>query len=236
MITMYDTTTPGAVGRLASTSPDAVAGYIDGRYRDVAELERLYPNHRHLSIAVSAADDADCLDIENGDATPSQAPGWVIRQHARGVPRPVLYANLSTMPSVTLRLEQSGIARKSVRLWMAHYNRVVDIPEGFDAHQYTDTFQGRNVDVSVCLEDFFDVPPVVTHPKKRRPMPRPVRRHRPAPIHPKVKGSAVGSAIATGILAILHALGVSPITPAEAAGAAGIGAIIAGWLTPAGGQ
>ena len=234
MITMYDTTTPGAVGRLASTSSDAVAGYVDGRYKDLAELVRLYPNHRHLSIAVTADHDADCLDIENGDATPAQAPGWVIRQHARGVPRPVLYANLSTMPVVVLRLEQAGIPRKSVRLWMAHFDQHAVIPDGFDAHQYSDTFQGRNVDVSVCLEDFFDVPPVPVPVRKRRPLPRPVRRQRPKPIHPKVKGAAIGSAIAGAIIGLLHAVGVAHITAAETSAAGVLGALIAGYLTPAG--
>lgn len=235
MIHMYDTVTPGAVGRLASTSPDAIAGYIDGRYKDLAELERLYPNHQHLSIAVSAGDDADCLDVENGDATPAQAPGWVIRQHARGVARPVLYADLSTLPIVMLKVASAGIARRSVRLWMAHFDQVPNVPDGYDGHQYTDRWQGRNVDASVVLDDFFELPPAPA-PVKPRPRHRPVRVPRPLKkIHPKVKGSTIGAAIAGGIIGLLHAIGVTHITAAETSAAGVLGALIAGYLTPSSG-
>lgn len=232
LVQMLDTTTPGAIGRLASTSPDAIAGYIDGRYRDLTELEKLYPNHHHLSIVVTADDDGDCLDIENGDATPAQAPGWVLRQRARGHARPWLYANSSTWPTVEAYLQRSGISRPEVVKWRADFDQDPNLLPDDDAKQYTDHWQGRNVDASMVRSEVFDLP-LPRHGAKPRPRHRPVRVPRPRkPIHPKVKGATAGSAIATGILALLHALGVNPITPAEAAGAASLGAIIAGYLTP----
>lgn len=232
---LYDSTTPSAIGRLASTSPDAVAGYIDGRYKDVAELVRDYPNHRHLSIAVSARDDADVLDIENGDAVPAEAPGWLRRQHARGVARPWLYANTDTWPAVLHYVQLAGIPRNAFVKWRAQFDNVGELQGDDDAKQFTDHWQGRNVDASVVADAIGELIP--GHQPVKRPRPRPVRRPRPhpGPIHPKVKGSTAGAAIATGIVALLHQLGVNPITPAEASAAAGLGAIIAGYLTPAGG-
>ncbi len=232
MIRMFDTVTPAAIGRLASTSPDAVAGYVDGRYRDLTQLENAYPGHHHMGIAVTARDDAECLDIETGDATPWDAPGWVRRQHARGVARPCLYANESTMPTVKVVLQRAGIERQAVRLWMAHYNGVTDVPAGFDAHQYTDHWEGRNVDASMCLDDFFSLP--APHPGKaaaparRHPVRRAAARAKP---HRKVVAAGTGGGLGIAILHILAGAGVT-VTPTEAAGISTAVAILAGWLAP----
>lgn len=222
MITMLDTVDPGVIGRLASTSPTAVAGYDDGLYNDIAQLEREYPAHHHLSICVFAWDNGDCLDIENGDATPAEAPGWVRRQHARGESRPCLYANESTMPAVKFHLDQAGIPRQSVRLWVAHYDGIAEVPAGYDAKQYSDHWHNRNVDVSVCLDDFFELAPPRPRPNPKPPKNRKRKRRRPIPvkpIHPKVKGASLAAILATGITAGLNAAGIH-LTPAE------VGAIV----------
>ena len=232
MIRMYDTVDPRQIGRLASTSPEAVAGYADGRFRDLAEIEELYPHHHHLAIVVSAGDDGDCLDIENGDALTAEAVGWVRRQHARGAARPVLYANLTTMPAIVQDLSRAGIPRPAVRLWMAHFDGAENIPEGFDAHQFTNHWQNRNLDASACLDDFFALqvkPPVEVKPRPRH---RPVRVPRPKPIHRKVKGASAGAAIAGAITQLLAQVGVAHITTWEASLAGLLGALAAGWLTP----
>lgn len=235
MTLMFDSVTPSAIGRLASTSPDAVAGYVDGRYRDIAALERDYPNHRHLSIAVTARDDADCLDIENGDAVPAEAPGWLRRQHARGVARPWLYANTSTWPAVLRYVQLAGIPRGAFVKWRADFDGVQELQGDDDAKQFTDHWQGRNVDASVVRDEILELLGPHTPPKKR-PRPHPVRRPRPSlNIHPKVKGATGGAALAGLIIAALHALGVSHITAAETSAAGVLGSALAGYLTPAGG-
>lgn len=161
-INMFDTVTVSTVPSFANTSSEAVAGYVDGLYNDEQQLKAAFPDAQHLSIAVFASDDADCLDVETGDATPGEAPGWVNRQLARGATRPCLYANASTMPAVVAACQGTGIQRASVRLWVAHYIYVQPAPPfelGADAVQWTDRALGRNLDQSICLDTFFGPPP-----------------------------------------------------------------------------
>jgi hypothetical protein len=223
-ITILDSVNPSAFGRLATTSTDALAGYDDGRFNDIGQIERNYPGHRHQAIAVFASDNGDWLDIETSDATPSQAPGWVRRQHARGLARPGLYANLSTMAAVERALAAAGVARNSVRLIVAHYDGIAQVPAGYDAKQYTDHWEGRNVDASVALDDFFDMASIAK-PKKRPPAKKKV-------IHPKVKGATAGGISGVGVSVLLTALKVH-VTPAEASSIATILAFLVGYVAPA---
>lgn len=146
-IEMYDSTEANQVPR----NPEAVAGYLDGKYPSYNAMLKRFPKAKHVSIAVFAKDDAHCLDVERWDATPAQAPGWVRRQHARGIKRPWLYADKSTMPEVKMRLAADHIPRSQVILWVADPtggNR--HIPSGFDACQYGWNPGGKNVDISLC--------------------------------------------------------------------------------------
>lgn len=102
-------------------NPPAVAAYKDGLYANVDEARKRFPHARIVPIAVFASHVGEALDIETGDATPTQAPAWVKRQKARGVKRPIVYANLSTMPAVLKALSAQGIKRSDVRVWTAHY-------------------------------------------------------------------------------------------------------------------
>ena len=214
---MYDSVSTGALPRIASTSHDAVAGYVGGSWPTYSEIVRLFPNHHHLSIAVNAGEDAECLDIETGDATPVQAPDWVRRQHGRGIRRPVLYANRSTMPAVHAALQSAGIPRTAVRLWVADYIFVRPASlDGYDAWQWTDHALGRNLDESLCADDFFDTVPAHAEPvkppkPKRHPIKRIVHRvspKKPKPIHPKVTGATLGALVAGIVTAALNKAGV----------------------------
>ena len=65
--------------------PDAFGGYDDGRYADAAAISAAYPSVPVLKFTVFSADnEGDCLDIENGDATPDAAPGWTVRRRQAG--------------------------------------------------------------------------------------------------------------------------------------------------------
>jgi hypothetical protein len=139
---------------------EAVAGYTSGLFPTWSLLVQAFPNAKRLSIAVNAEQDADCLDIENGDARPDQAAAWHARQRARGVLRPCLYADTSTMPAVVSALTAAGIGRNSYRLWTAHFTDVPHIEAGSDATQWTDHALGRNLDSSLCVPSFFDEAPV----------------------------------------------------------------------------
>ena len=147
----------------------AAAGYVNGRYANIAELRDRFPGARILSIAVTADADADCLDIERFDAVPGDAPGWYARQKARGVARPCLYASASLMQSAVLPvLEAAGIPRSEVRLWSAHYGagqhrcgpascRLMSIEA--DGTQFDDRALGRDLDQSLLVADFFGAVP-----------------------------------------------------------------------------
>jgi Putative peptidoglycan binding domain len=168
-LTMADSIVPGNL----PPGYDAYLGYTDGRWPDFqAEVAR-FPGKHVLGLAVTAADDAEGLDVENYDATPDQAPAWVQRQLARHVSRPVIYASASAkspgggMPAVLTALAGAGIVRSAVRLLSAHYGAgehicgpgtcgLVHIP--MDGTQWTDSAAGVGgaaIDASVLADDFF---------------------------------------------------------------------------------
>lgn len=159
-ITMYDSVTVGTV----PADPPAVAGYVDGLWPTYEPLVWKFPHARHLSIAVNAGVNAECLDVEQGDASPAQAPEWVRRQLGRGVARPVVYASLSNAQAVLAALEAQGLGRQVVRLWTAHYTNkphLCSVACGFgftgtaDATQFTSHALARNLDASLCADSFF---------------------------------------------------------------------------------
>jgi hypothetical protein len=153
----------------------AVAGYVDGDFADYTALRSRFPQADVLSIAVFAEDNAECLDIETGDATPEEAAAWVTRQLSLGVSRPCLYADASEMIQVISAMNAAGVPRSALRLWSAHYTGQAHIcgpsscralPESADGTQWTDNANGLDLDESLLLDDFFgSAPPqaVVTY-------------------------------------------------------------------------
>ena len=146
------------------------AGYIGGQWPTYADgsLHRHLPDAHLVSIAVGPVYDADCLDIEKGDATNAEAAAWVKRQWARGVKRPKLYTSVSNWPALAAALGAAGIKRKpwgkSYRRWSAHYTfkahrcgRKCGMPGPgrAGATQWTDKALGRNLDESLCSRSFF---------------------------------------------------------------------------------
>lgn len=152
---------------LLPAGPFAYAGYVGGDWPTFAELERKFPGHHLLSIAVNASEDAECLDIEAGDATIAQAPDWVKRQIRRGVFRPVLYVDASNMKALQQAMAAAGVPGNAWRLWTAHYLNKAHLCApwscGYGIHeadgtQWTDKALGLSLDQSVLVPDFFDKP------------------------------------------------------------------------------
>lgn len=129
---MYDAITPGNVPAGATL----VAGYGDGYYQDVAAFKARFPGATVVEIAVFASDDlGTVLDVETGDATPAQAPGWVqMRRHA-GID-PTVYCNSNTWPSVRSAFAAAGVPEP--HYWIAAYDGDPTIPAGAVAKQYSD--------------------------------------------------------------------------------------------------
>jgi hypothetical protein len=153
---MYDSVNLSGIPRGAT----AVAGYVGGNWATYSAIPKFFPKARRLSIAVNAGEDADCLDIERGDATIQQAPAWVKRQRSRGVKRPVVYTSLANARALLAELKAAGIRRKDVRLWIAHYtgrpHRCSPLCHfGFwtraDATQWVSM---QHYDCSLCAPDF----------------------------------------------------------------------------------
>jgi len=166
---MYDAITVSALPGGA----DAYAGYVQGKWPTFAALkQRFGGGHAHLlSIAVFASGNADCLDIEHGDATNAQAPAWVKRQLA-GAGRPCLYTSASNMDALVTELNSAGISRAEIRLWSAHYGQGKHIcgpgtcgltRHSCDGTQWTDSALGRSLDESVLLSNFFSLSTPANH-------------------------------------------------------------------------
>lgn len=157
---MFDSITLDAIPKDAK----AAAGYVGGRWPTFPRIVSGWPKARHVSIAVTAKQDADMLDVEPGDAVPAQAVDWYHRQKARGVKRPGFYTSASQLQALVDLLAHAGIARKSVRIWSAHYtmrSHICGPGCGFgirivaDATQWTDKSQGKNLDESKCSATFW---------------------------------------------------------------------------------
>jgi hypothetical protein len=146
---------------------DAYLGYVDGRWATFPALQERFPRAHLLSMAVFSGDDAEGCDVEAGDLTPSQVPGWVRRQQARGVDRPVVYASASVIPLV-LHAMRGSVARQEVRLLSAHYGAGKHICgpatckysgcPPCDGTQWRDDAPGTggsHIDESILLDDFF---------------------------------------------------------------------------------
>lgn len=152
--------------------PFAVAGYTAGFWPTFLPLQRAFPRAHAISIAISARYHADCLDIEPGDAVPSQAGGWVRDDLAAGFRRPCLYGDLAEMPAIKASLAQTlGPGwRGRVLLWLAYYRFVPGLLAGYDAVQWSDHALGRDLDESTVSLAFL----AIAHPPYVPPAPAPV--------------------------------------------------------------
>lgn len=115
---MGDSTDPTAL----PPGLDAYAGYVGGRWPDFEAIATREGSAHLLSIAIAADEDADCLDIERGDATVDQAPQWAHRQRLRGMWRPALYISVSSAQALVDLMTAGNATRRSFRLFTAHYD------------------------------------------------------------------------------------------------------------------
>ena len=97
------------------------AGYVNGRWPTYSAVVAAHPGVQVLSITVVLADTAECLDVENGDATVAQAPSYVKMRVAAGIWRPVIYTSEANLSAVVGACAAVGLSRDAYRLWSAHY-------------------------------------------------------------------------------------------------------------------
>ena len=116
-LTMYDDVTPSAMPR----GGDVYAGYYDGSFANMSSIRRDFPGKYYLEISPYGTNGAECIDIENGDATPSDGPAFFRnRSHGNAV-KPWFYGSASVLTAIEDALSSAGIHRSEYFLWSAHY-------------------------------------------------------------------------------------------------------------------
>ncbi len=169
-LVMYDDVN---VNLIPKNAP-AVAGYIGGSWPTYAKVVTGWPHAKHLSIAVSAAFNADCLDVEDRDARPDQAAAWVKKQlklrsqhNGYNTTRPVVYTSAAFGQRLVDILEKAGLKYdQDFMWWSAHYDprlgeHICGPSCGFGlkvkahATQFTDKALNRSLDESVVRPGFF---------------------------------------------------------------------------------
>jgi hypothetical protein len=161
VITMYDSI---QVSEIPSDA-QAVAGYVDGDWQTVGELQASFPRALLLSITVTGNDaGAMAVDEEPGDASVAGAVAWLRGAVARGVWRPCAYASVSGMGALLSACTAAGLELSGLRFWSAHYGAGEHIcgpsscglvSREMDGTQWIDSALGRNLDQSLLADSFF---------------------------------------------------------------------------------
>lgn len=151
--TMYDSVTPSNI----PANAQMVAAYVDGDFANVAAMQARFPTIPILTIAVSSADQADALDVENGDASVASIDGWLADHALKGivVKLPMIYMSLDTAKASFPTSHPNGCY-----LWTAHYTYIEHIcgpacglPYNADATQWTDNPPNNPYDTSAVQDD-----------------------------------------------------------------------------------
>lgn len=106
-----------------------VAGYVDKIVIPPwTEADwALFPNAVKVQIVKKASSNwGHVLDVEPGDATPAQAPGWVKMRRAAGLATPCIYVQKSSWAAVQNEFRIQNVAQPLY--WIAHYNDVKELP------------------------------------------------------------------------------------------------------------
>jgi hypothetical protein len=154
---LYDSDQPSSI-------PSGVwaAGYVDGYaagplYWGAPGAWSHFPNAKRIAV-FGQTNDGDCLDVERGDATPSEAPQWVKWRLAAGIQRPWVYVNRSNRSQVENALTMAGILTDQVALWVATLDGTQTVPAGpyvVAAVQYANSLSsGGHYDLSLVNEQF----------------------------------------------------------------------------------
>lgn len=155
---------------------EAVAGYVDGIYAWGPDSWARFATSFKLRIAVRAStNDGHALDVETGNASPSEVPGWVARRHAAGVQAPWIYCNRVNRPNVEAALAGAQIPPSDVALWIATLDGTRTVPAGpypIAAVQWASpAISGGHYDISDVNADYGAAPGVLEGPVQSKDFP-----------------------------------------------------------------
>ncbi len=150
---------------LASLPPgfDLYGGYDDGAWPDADAIAAQFGPKPVVRITVFPQDnEGDCLDVESGDATPADAPGWVQRRRAAGTD-PSVYCSEAIWQNVKDTFAHAKVPEP--HWWIAGYPGSVGgvLYPGAVAHQWIDR---GPYDESVVADYWPGVDPPPTPPTK----------------------------------------------------------------------
>ena len=154
----YDSVEPGAI---PVTAPVVLGYTAPSRYAWSAQDWQRFPASNHVEITPNASYPADVLDVEFGDATPNQAPAWVLMMRKQaGYWSPVVYCNYSTWQAVQDAFNLAGVPHPGY--WIAEYpggGQILPTLNGITAvaHQYADpNTSGGHYDLSVIADGVWE--------------------------------------------------------------------------------
>lgn len=142
------------------------AGYYNGSFANLTTIaNRVGPGPIIVSVSPNGANGARAIDIESGDAVPSDAPrfwhnsnhgGTGYGQKDEGIP--IFYTSAGDVQSVINYLTWAGISRSKYLIWSAHWigyhicgESVCGYPQA-DATQYSDAgYVDNDVWYSYCF-------------------------------------------------------------------------------------
>lgn len=149
--TMYDSTTPAAI----PDNAEMVAGYLNGDYAWTPEEWRRFKEAAKIRIVISPINEGDVLDVENGDATPDHAPGWILARRAAGHRRPTPYVNRDNAHAVLTACERHNLKPgEHYWLWLATLDgtATTDLPGVVAIQDKGAAALGFNADSSVVFD------------------------------------------------------------------------------------
>jgi hypothetical protein len=199
-VTMLDDVDVAIEAKYLDATVKAIAGYVNGNTENWPAIVQKWGKSGLFLLSIDVQGNptvgGQCADIEKGDMTIGQAPGWFKATKAAGVATgdlrffPKLYISAGSAASLIAVMSAAGIERGEYLLWTAHYTDKPHIcspaacgyPEA-DATQWTSTDHGANLDASLCYAYFFagahgeiashkpvtPPPPVVTPPVPQKP-------------------------------------------------------------------
>ena len=148
---------------------DLYLGYDDGMWPDADEIARTFPGKTVVRVTTNPADnEGDMLDVEKGDATPNDAPGWVQRRRDAGHGGPIVYFPASWRSQIIAAFASAKMPLPA--LFPAAYpgpGAVLIDPSTDVGHQYA---SNNNYDTSVVVDYLPGIDPApATQPANTTP-------------------------------------------------------------------